>query len=135
MADQIFSNAQALNHEVKIIAGTIKCEAHGDLSDATLTGLGFRVSKHVTDGVITVHLDPGLYESLLGAIYTPGPGLASASSASTYTNLLDDADSRVDFLLMQEDSDPAASWVPHNLTNGEQVMFVMILRTASNDVR
>jgi hypothetical protein len=134
MSNRSFSNAEALNQGVKIIAGTIKCGIHGDLSDATLTGLGFRVSKHVTDGVISVHLDPGLYESLLGATYTPGPGLAQASSASIYTNAVD-ADNRVDLLLMQEDADPAASWVPHNLTNGEQVMFILILRTASSDVR
>jgi len=139
MSDRIFSGVDALNQEVKIISGIIQCQANGDLSDANLTGLGYTVSKHVTDGVISVHVDPGLYESLIGAFCTPGPGLALASSASVYTNAIDGEgvtpDNRVDFLLMQEDDDPAASWVPHNLTDFEQVMFILILRTASSDVR
>ena len=136
MANQIFSNAQALNHEVKIIAGTIEggAAAPGSLSDATLTGLGFRVEKHGSeDGVITVTVDDGLYVSLMSASYTVGPGITAPTTAQVFANNLD-VDGSVDLLLMQESAGDLV-WVPHNLDENEQVQFVFILRTASNDVR
>ena len=62
-----------------------------------------------------------------------GPGITAPTTAQVFANNLD-VDGSVDLLLMQESAGDLV-WVPHNLDENEQVQFVFILRTASNDVR
>ncbi len=64
MANRNFSRVQALNHEVKIIAGTFSIAASGGAA-TVVQGLGFSVAK-TTTGVYTVTLQDS-YVALLSA--------------------------------------------------------------------
>lgn len=64
MANRNFSRVQALNHEVKIIAGCFSIAASGGAA-TVVQGLGFSVAK-TTTGVYTVTLQDS-YVALLSA--------------------------------------------------------------------
>jgi hypothetical protein len=77
MANRNFSRVQALNHEVKIIAGSFSIAASGGAA-TKVTGLGYSVAKSGT----------GLYTVTLQDAYNAALAVTATAQAATAVDLV-----------------------------------------------
>lgn len=121
MANRNFSKVQALNHEVKLIAGSFSIAASGGAA-TKVTGLGYSVAKSAT-GEYTITLQDR-YPALISAVAT--------TQAATAVDLVAQIDT--------VDVDSATPTVIINLNAGATptepsavtvVNFVLVLQNSS----
>tara|TARA_R100000808_G_C2155477_1_gene168155 strand:+ start:17898 stop:18290 length:393 start_codon:yes stop_codon:yes gene_type:complete len=130
MANRTFSKVQALNHEVKVISGSIK----GAIASPSLRGLGFSAEKNgANNGEIKITLEDK-YTSLLSATAS---AMIDADVAAAVKIKSHDVSGTKEIVLklFVEDADPANSWAATDLGADEEVQFTLVLRNSSADKR